>query len=364
MRVKKRHPFISSLLVTWLLCIFGCDDTSTEVVPSENVYKVTTLAGNGQPGFADGFGTNARFRNPVDLTIDEEGNLFVSDRDNHRIRKITAAGDVTTLSGNGEGISLDGALSQARFENPQSIAFDLDNNLLIGEKASIRNINLTEQVVSTITGNNDTPGYVDGSLQEAAFNDIRGIAVDKFNHIYVTDHLNHVLRKITTDGQVTTFAGDGIPGIVNGLPQDARFNHPSGMFMTKSGLIVLADEENNLIRQVNNGGVVEILAGSIYGYQDGVTGNARFRLPAAVTEDEEGNIYVADARNFRIRIINKAGVVETIAGNGIMGFNNAMGDEATFGKITGIAVDKTGNIYVVDQTNHCIRKLARPSQDS
>lgn len=361
MRVKKRHPFISSLLVTWLICLFGCEDNTTGIIPIEGEYDVVTVAGNGQPGFSDGSGSDAQFHNPTDIAIDEAGNLYVSDRDNHRIRKVNANGNVITLIGNGEPIQTDGVWSEAKFENPQSITFDLDGNLWVAEKASVRKVNIPEQIVTTIAGNNDQPGYMNGSLQEAAFNDIRGVAVDRFNHIYLSDHLNHAVRKITTDGQVTTFAGNGTPGIVNGLPQDSKFNHPLGIFITTDGILILADEENNLIRKINNGGVVEILAGSIYGYQDGVTANARFRLPAAVAADQDGNIYVADAKNFRIRIIRKSGLVETIAGNGVLGFKDAMGKEAMFGKITGIAVDTTGNIYLVDQSNHCIRKLIRPS---
>ena len=363
MRAKKRHPFISSLLITWLMCIFGCEDNTTGVIPPENEYQVTTLAGSGEPGFSDGAGSAAQFHNPTGIVIDQAGNLYVSDRSNHRIRKILAGGEVTTLVGNGEGIPIDGALSEATLESPQSITFDLEGNLLVAEKASIRKINISEQTVSTIAGDNDLSGYKDGSLKEAVFNDIRGLTVDQFNHIYISDHLNHVVRKITPDGQVTTFAGSGTPGIENGLPQNSKFNHPLGIFMTADGTLILADEENNLIRKINNGGVVEILAGSIYGYQDGVTDNARFRLPAAVVADRDGNIYVADAKNFRIRVIKRSGLVQTIAGSGILGFKDAIGQEALLGKITGIVVDKAGNIYLVDQSNHCIRKLIKPSDN-
>lgn len=343
------------------MCIFGCEDTITDVTPFDNEYEVATLAGNGQPGFSDGAGTDAQFHNPSGIAIDGEGNLYVSDLGNNRIRKITPNGEVTTFGGNGEGMQKDGNLSGAKFTNPQSITFDNENNLLVAEKASIRKINIPEQMVSTVAGNNDNPGYTDGSLEEAAFNDLRGIAVDQFNHIYVSDHLNHVVRKITTDGQVTTFAGSGTPGIENGLPQNSKFNHPLGVFMTIDGNLILADEENNLIRTINNGGVVEIVAGTIYGYKDGVTNNARFRLPTAVTADTDGNIYVADAKNFRVRVIRRSGIVETIAGSGIQGFKDAMGEAALLGKITGIAVDKTGNIYLVDRSNHSIRKLIKPA---
>ncbi|MDN5214413.1 hypothetical protein QQ020_20200 [Fulvivirgaceae bacterium BMA12] len=360
MRVKKRHPFISSLLVTLLMCIFGCEDPSSKVIPSDNEYQVTTLAGGGQAGFSDGVGADAKFHNPTSLTIGPQGILYVADRDNHRIRKISPEGEVTTIAGNGETGLIDGNLPEAKFTSPQAIAFDLEGNLLIAEKTVLRKIDITDNLVNTITGKLDTFGYEDGNLAEAVFNDIKGVAVDKFNHIYVSDHLNHAIRKITTDGQVTTFAGNGTPGIENGLPQNSRFNHPQGVFMTLDGILMLADEENNLVRKINSGGVVEILAGSIYGYRDGVNDNARFRLPTAVAEDLEGNIYVADAKNFRIRIIKKSGLVETIAGSGVQGFKDAMGQESLLGKITGIAIDNAGNIYLADQSNHCIRKLIKP----
>ena len=360
MSVKKRHPFISSLLVTLLMCIFGCEDPSSKVNPSNTVYEVTTLAGSGQAGFSDGAGKDAKFHNPTALTIDPLGNLYVADRDNHRIRKISPNGEVITIAGKEESGSTDGNLSEAKFTSPQALAFDLEGNLLIAEKTVLRKITIADNLVSTLTGKIDTFGYQDGHLPEATFNDIKGVAVDKFNHIYVSDHLNHAIRKIATDGQVTTFAGNGTPGIENGLPQNSRFNHPLGVFMTSAGTLMLADEENNLVRKINVGGVVEILAGSIYGYQDGVNDNARFRLPAAVAESMDGDIFVADAKNFRIRIIKKSGLVETIAGSGILGFKDALGQEALLGKITGIAIDDTGNIYLADQSNHCIRKLVKP----
>lgn len=367
MGFHKTTPFISSLLITWLLCIFGCKDIINEFAPKNTAYEVTTLAGNGEPGYADGIGSNASFHNPMGLTFDSDDNLYVADAGNHSIRKITPEGQVITLTGNGQSGMVNGNLADARFQSPGSLTFDLEGNLLVAEKGTIRKVDFNVDAngwVSHIAGDPDNIGYVDGAKENALFSDIRGIAVDQFNYIYASDYSNHVIRKITTDQQVSTFAGQGVPGIVNGLPQDSRFNHPLGIFMAANWTIYLADEENHLIRQINNGGVVEIVAGSIYGYEDGVFSTAKFRLPTAVTSDSEGNLYIADAKNFRIRMIKTSRLVETIAGSGVRGFKDAVGEEALLGHITGIALDSHGNIYLVDQTNHCIRKLIKPDQNS
>ncbi len=363
MGFHKTTPFISSLMITWIMCMFGCDDIVKDEAPIVTTYEVATLAGNGDPGYADGEGSAASFHNPAGLAIDANDNLYVADAGNNCIRKITPNGKVTTLTGTNEPGFQNGTLAEARFRSPRSVAFDLEGNLIITEKNTIRKVELSGSV-SLIAGAPDSIGYIDATMGNARFGDIRGVVVDQFNYVYVADYSNHVIRKITTDLEVSTFAGQGIPGIVNGLPQDSKFNKPLGMSIANNGTIYLADQENNLIRKINNGGVVEIVAGSIYGYEDGVNVNAKFRQPTTVTSDGEGNIFVADAKNFRIRLIKNSGLVETIAGNGVKGYRDAIGEEAILGHISGIAVDSRGNIYIADQTNHCIRKLINPAINS
>ncbi len=359
MGFHRTTPFISSLMITWVMCIFGCDDIVKDEEPIATTYEVATLAGNGEAGYADGSGSEASFHNPAGLAIDENDNLYVADAGNNCIRKISPSGEVTTLTGASDAGNANGSLANARFRSPRSITIDLEGNLIVTEKNTIRKVDLTG-TVSLIAGAPDSIGYVDGDMATALFGDIRGVVVDQFNYVYVADYSNHVIRKITSDLNVSTFAGQGIPGIVNGLPQDSKFNKPFGMSIGGNGTIYLADEENNLIRKINNGGVVEIVAGSIYGYEDGVNVTAKFRQPTAVTTDNDGNLFVADAKNFRIRLIKNSGLVETVAGNGVKGYRDANGEEAILGHISDIVLDSHGNIYIADQTNHCIRKLTKP----
>jgi hypothetical protein len=214
-------------------------------------------------------------------------------------------------------------------------------------------------VVTTLTGLPGATGSTDGAGAAARFYYPAGITVDGNTNIYVGDSWNHLLRKITPAGVVTTLAGSaGPPGSADGTSTAARFNHPAGITTGTSGNFYLADEDNHTIRSITPAGAVITLAGmaGTFGTNNGTGNEARFRSPNGAAVDEGGNVYVADSGNHTIRKITPAGVVTTLAGSaGKAGTNDGTGAAARFNNPTRVAVDGVGNVYVSDSINHAIR---------
>jgi sugar lactone lactonase YvrE len=285
------------------------------------------------------------------------GNMYVADQQNHRIRKITPAGLVSTLAGSGEWGFADGASGVAQFNGPNGIAVDASGNVYVADDMNHRIRKITPAgVVSTLAGNG-TAGFNNGTGEAAQFYAPMGIAIDASGNLYVADGGNHRIRKVTPAGVVTTFAGNGTAGYVNGAGVAAQFNSPTDVAVDASGNMYVADLNNRRIRKITPAGFVTTFAGSGADGNDNGTGEeASFRYPVGVATDASGNVYVADFNGNRIRIITPAGVVSTLAGSSL-GFSNGVGDAARFSSPTGVAVDASGNIYVADQQNHSIRKI-------
>jgi hypothetical protein len=217
-----------------------------------------------------------------------------------------------------------------------------------------------------------TPGYrgtADGTNGTAQFFRASGVALDGYGNLYVTDQDMHTLRKVTSAGVVTTLAGSAFQrGTNDGLGGAARFQSPMGVAVDKGGNIYVADFENDLVRMVTSNGTVTTLAGNAWiqdqfhtavgGYQDGTGTNARFNGPAGVAVDSLTNIYVADFHNCVIRKVTSAGVVTTLAGNpGQAGTNDGSGPNALFDGPIGLAMDAATNLYVLDYSNCVVRKV-------
>jgi hypothetical protein len=237
--------------------------------------------------------------------VDSAGTVYVADIDNNEIRKITPGGVVITLAG------LAGA-----------------------------------------------PGSADGTGSAARFQGPAGVAVDNANNLYVADFLNHTIRKITTEGVVTTLAGlAGAPGSADGTGSAAQFDGPNGIAVDSSGTVYVADLWTHTIRKITSGGVVTTLAGmaGVAGSVDGTGSAARFYEPSGVAVDSAGTVYVAD--NHTIRKITPDGLVTTLGGMvGIQGSEDGMGSAARFNGPSGVAVDRAGNLHVADTGNNAIRK--------
>jgi hypothetical protein len=333
----------------------------------------TTFAGPaGGAGSADGSGSAAHFFGPAGVATDNAGNVYVADSQNYTIRRITPAGVVTTLAGSaGLNGSTDGTGSAARFYappvpelKPWGVTTDSGGNVYVADKlnSTIRRIT-PAGLVTTLAGSAGVLGNSDGTGSAARFGEPMGVATDSSGNIYVADTLYDTIRKITPAGLVTTLAGSaGNSGSADGTGSAARFNSPSGVATDSGGNVYVADTDNDTIRKITPAGLVTTLAGSVgnFGSADGTGNTARFNSPSAVAADSGGNIYVADTLNSTIRKITPAGVVTTLAGlaNGLGGSVDGSGSGARFDSPTGVATDIGGNVYVADTINNTIRKIS------
>jgi sugar lactone lactonase YvrE len=221
---------------------------------------VTTVAGSGSLAFADGTGSTASFFYPAGAAVDAAGSIYIGDSANNRIRKVTPAGVVTTLAGSSSKVFADGTGSAATFNAPHGLAVDADGNVYIADASNNRIRKMTPAgVVTTLTGSG-SPAFADGLESEASFNFPLGVAVDSAGNVYVADYSNNRVRKVTPAGLVTTLAGSGSPTFADGTGIAASFQGPSGVAVDTTGNVYVADEWNGRIRRVTPAGVVTTLA--------------------------------------------------------------------------------------------------------
>ncbi len=306
-------------------------------------YVFTLLAG-GTEGSKDGAGAAAQFKWPHGLSVDAAGNVFVADRGNDLVRKISRDGVVSTVAGAaGEYGNADGAGGAARFRYPVATALDASGNIYVADSSNnlIRKIT-PGGIVSTFAGSSASlGGYADGNASAAQFQYPVGVAVDNNGNVFVADSNNKVIRKITSDGKVTTFAGSaGQTGTVNGKAKSARFVFPSDVALDRQGNLYVID--NSAVRKIDTQRMVSTLAGSPgeAGSTDGTAGAARFSHLMSVAVSPAGNVYVADNQLNNIRKITPAGVVKTI--------RDSTG-RTPFVRPVSVAVDDKEQIYVADE---------------
>jgi len=346
--------------------VYVADQANSTIRKITPAGVVTTIAGAaGMFGSADGSGSAARFNAPDGIAVDSSGNLYVADTLNSTIRKITSTGVVTTLAGTPGGIgSADGTGSAARFNYPDALTV-AGTTLYVAEayNSTIRKVTSTG-VVTTFAGTAGAFGNVNGTGSAVRFNSPYGVAATSTGIIYVADSGNHEIRKITPARAVTTFAGSattdgGGIGSSDGTGRTARFNYPNGVAVTGTTVYV-ADTYNSTIRKVTSAGVVTTFAGTagVPGSTDGTGNAAQLDHPFGVAADKAGNVYVADTLNSTIRKITSAGVVTTLAGTpGVIGSADGSGSAAQFFYAFAVAVDGVGNVYVGDTNNFTVRKI-------
>lgn len=320
---------------------------------------VLTIAG-ASAGFADGTRSTAQFNFPTLMDVAPDGVLYVADFYNHRVRKVQPGGIVTTLAGSATNGNADGQGTAAQFNSPTGIAVDASGNVFVADYGNhlIRKVT-PAGLVSTLAGS--TLGFADGQGSAAKFSSPHDVAVDAAGNVFVADRDNQRIRKISPSGMVSTVAGLS-QGSADGVGSDARFYNPHGLFYDTTGnRLLIADTYNYRVRalDVATGNVTTVAGLATQGYEDGPVATARFRWVTDIVSDSSGNIFICDSSSHKIRKLS-GGVVSTLAGSQL---RNSYADGpgrtvAAFNTPWGIAVNSSGYVFVGDYYNHKVRAIA------
>lgn len=313
---------------------------------------VTTYAG-GALGDAVGNLSTVRFDSPQGICFDVNGNMYVADSYNHNIKKITPSGIVTKVAGFYNGFE-DGLIGNALFNLPSGVCVDASGNIYVADENNnrIRKISVAAGTVSTVAGS--TAGFADGNGATAKFDHPHSICIDNLGNLYVADTKNNKIRKITTSGQVSTFAGS-TQGTADGNGTSAQFSYPYGICLDNNGNLYVNENGSHKIRKIDPLKNVSVYAGLTSGYNDGIAPVGQFYLPFCVASDNVGNIYVGDAN--RIRKVNQNAEITTIAGNIVAGYADGIGASALFDITAAVCVGPNGDLFVSDNSNNRIRRI-------
>lgn len=327
---------------------------------------ITTVAGNGTNGYSgdNGTATNAMLWEPCGVAVDSSDNLFIADFWNNRIRKVATNGIITTVAGNGtNGYSGDnGAATNAMLCRPCGVTVDSSGNLIIAdtENNRIRKV-ATNGIITTVAGNGSQGYFGDnGAATNAMLYYPQSVAVDSSGNIIIADQPNNAIRKVATNGIITTITGTSLP---TGVAEDSNGN------------LFIADIGDSRVFKLATNGIITTIAGNgTYGYSgdNGAATNAMLRQPSGVTVDSSGHLFIADTYNNCIRMVMATGVITTVAGNGASagtGGGNYSGDNgaATNAMLYhpfGVTVDSAGNLFFADYGNNRIRKVTRTTAPS
>ena len=330
---------------------------------------ISTIAGTGTSGYSGdgGLASGAEFT-IVSVTADNSGNLFLADVDNSRIRKIATDGTITTVAGTGiAGFSGDGGQATlAQLNLPNGVAVDAAGNLNVADAGNFRIRKIAAGIVTTIAGNgNLADNYADGAAAASVqLSAIQGVAVDGAGNLFISDLGQHRIRKVS-NGVVTTYAGDGVAGYSgdSGPAIDAQLHSPGSIACDGSGNLYIADQLNSYIRRVGTDGTITSVAGNGtpgFSGDGGPASAARITVFNGIAVDSAGNIYFADDSTSRIRKIDVNGIIATVAGNGVAGFSGdgGLATSAQLSSPSGVAVDSAGNLYIADANNFRVRKVS------
>ncbi len=344
----------------------ACDDgnacTTGEVctggicAPPSGATGVSTVAGSGTAGNVNGPGSSASFGRPYGLTRLADGSFVITEYDTHRLRRIQADGTVSALAGTGSAGAADGLAASATFDNPTSVAADAAGNLFIADLANSRIRELSGGSVSTFAGG--TAGFKDDVGTAAQFTNVQDIKFDAGGVLWAADRGNHRVRRIAADGTVTTAAGTGVPGYLDGSAAQAQFNEPCRIAPAADGSVYIADCSNYRIRKLSaDGTTVSTVSGSGSGFLDGVGSSAKFGWIGGLAW-LGGTLIVSDNANNRIRAVAGDGSVSTLAGSGAAGYVDGVPSSAAFSAQWNVAPDWSGALWVADGANQRIRKLS------
>ena len=320
---------------------------------------ITTVAGNGIPGFSgdNGPAAAAEMTLPSGIAVDSAGSLYIADTDNARVRKVTG-GVITTVAGSGSSLGDNGPATSAQVGAPLAVAVDSAGNLYIAANSRIRKV--SGGVITTVVGGGSQIGDR-GPATSASLDGPSGVALDSAGDLYIADSLSRLVRKVS-NGIISTVAGGGNSGTGDGGPAtSAQLPDPVAVAVGPAGDLYIADSAAGRIRKVANG-VITTVAGygaCCSGGDGGPATAARFNDSSAVAVDSDENLYIADTFNQRIRKVS-GGLIMTVAGSGTLGYSGDNGPavNAQLNVPLGVAVDSDGNLYIADSDNNCVRRVS------
>jgi RHS repeat-associated protein len=370
--MRKVNPVTAPIRmsVAAMLVMAACCASAQITIPASNT--INTIAGAGLYAGDGGAATSARLNTPTSLAMDSAGDIYIADVINNCVRKVTAAGVITTIAGGpaggygGDG----GPASLAQLEEPQGVALDGSGNLYIADTNNnrVREIIAKTGVIITVAGNG-TAGYTGdgGPGASAELNTPTGVAVDSFGNVYFADSYNNVVREVSVStGNIATIAGNGTGGYAgdSGPATAAELSSPQAVAVDSANNVYIADTYNSLIRKVTAAtGIITTVAGNDndgFSGDNGAATSAELYEPEGVAVDSAGNIYIADSANNRVRKVTvSTGVITTVAGNGSLNFSGD-GGQATSAALNypyGVMVDASKNIYIADTNDNRIRKV-------
>lgn len=356
--------------------LYIADQANNRIRKVDGSGNISTFAGNGETDFSGDGGpaTSAALNSPFGVAVDGSGNFYIADQNNQRIRKITTGGTISTVAGNGSyGFGGDnGAATAASLARPSGVAVDGSGNLYIADYFNHRIRKVTTGGIITTVAGNGTAGFGgdNGTATSANLNEPSGIAVDASGNLYIADEGNHRIRKVTTGGIITTVAGNGTAGFGgdNGAATSANLANPKGVAVDGQGTLYIADYGNQRIRKVTTGGTISTVAGTGsagFGGDGGPAASASLNNPTGVAVDAYGYVFIADQNNQRIRQIATDGTMSTIAGSGTPGFSGDGGTAtaASLNQPSGVTIDGNRNVYLADTYNNRIRRVTPASPD-
>ena len=341
--------------------VYVADQANNRIRKINTQGVITTFAGSAQGGFHGdgGSATSAQLFYPSDMILDGQGNMYIADTLNMRVRLVNSSGTITTYAGGGTSLN-DGSVIQALLD-PVGLAFDNSGNLLLSEFNYREVRKIASQNVTTIAGMLPTSGSGDnGAATSAYLLQPLGVAVDGSNNVLISDYVDNRIRRVTPQGVITTVIGNGIPGYQSGVPaSSAEIGAPNYLSLDKSGDIFYAV---GTIQEISaTTGTVATVAGNGAGFSgDGGPATQALLLgPSDAVADAAGNLYIADKGNNRIRKVTTSGIIETIAGDGKPGFSGdgASSQNAEIYQPYQMALDASGNLFFADWGNSRVREI-------
>ncbi|UOE51410.1 gliding motility-associated C-terminal domain-containing protein [Mucilaginibacter sp. SMC90] len=322
-------------------------------VPATIYGDTKVIAGTGQFGNINGDAATAQFKLPFGISIDASGNIYIAESGGG-IRMISAAGQVSSIGTD----ALPGPpFNVPKLNNPRGVVKDKSGNLFVANYSNHNILKITPSGIVTVFAGINQNGTADGPGNVANIINPNGIAIDKDDNLYVSDG-NNAIRKISPSGYVYTLAGQPSEGTADGLGNAAKFKRPAGLAVDNNGNIYVADQGGLVIRKITPNGLVTTIAGSgIFGTGDGNGAAANFQYPVGITVDLSGNLYVTDGGIGTVRRISPDGEVKTIAGGGPVGVESGVGTVVHFGSPSGIAIGPDGNLYVAEYDRNSIKKV-------